>query len=310
MSEKNAQTPEKPPERVALKAGTVIDCYRIKKLIGTGGFSLIYLAEDEDNHDEVAIKEYLPKRFGQRGENKAVTITGDEKKYSFLRGLRLFYQEAKSLAQLKHPNIVNVRNCCLANDTAYLIMDYEPGKNLGRYVKRRKGNLSTNFILAVFPPLIRALTLIHQNNHLHLDIKPSNIHLRPGGNPLLLDFGAVYHLDDAGTKKAQVVTPGFSPIEQYYASSKVGPWTDIYAMSASIRACIEGQPPPTAVERHAEDKLVSAVDLFGSRYPANILKAIDWGMAIQAEKRPQTAAQLLDALTDENFFQPTTGILR
>jgi len=301
-TEDSTNKKKKAIERIPLDTGHIIDCYRIKKLIGSGGFSLIYLAEDIDNHDQVAVKEYFPKHFAKRVDDNCISVTEEEKQLNFLRGLKLFYKEAKSLAQLKHPNIVNVRNCSLANDTAYLIMDYEPGKNMGRYVKRRQGNLSTKFLLTIFPPLLNALTLIHEKYHLHLDIKPSNIHLRPGGNPLLLDFGAVFHIDEKSNQKAQVVTPGFSPIEQYYASSKVGPWTDIYALSASIRACIEGKPPPTAVERHAEDKLIPAIEAFGDKYPDHILKTIDWGMEIYAKDRPQSAQLLLDALTDKDYF--------
>lgn len=282
--------------RDSLPIGIVLDCYRITKLIGSGGFSLIYLAEDEDTHDEVAIKEYLPKRFGTRLSGNAVSVTTEDKHESFQRGRRLFYQEAKVLATLRHPNIVHVRNCFLANNTAYLVMNYEPGKNLGRYIKKRKGGLSTNFLMTVFPPLLDALELIHSRQHLHLDIKPSNIHLRPGGNPLLLDFGAAYHLDDVGEKKAQVVTPGFSPVEQYYASSRVGPSTDVYAAGATMRACIEGKPPPSAVERHAKNELVPAIECFGGHYPREILESIDWAMQIDAKNRPESAAELRDAL--------------
>lgn len=285
-----------PRPRDSLPIGTVLDCYRITKLIGSGGFSLIYLAEDEDTHDEVAIKEYLPKRFGTRHDGLAVTAIKEEDYESFQRGRRLFYQEARVLATMRHPNIVYVRNCFLANNTAYLVMNYEPGKNLGRYIKKRQGGLSTNFLMTVFPPLLDALALIHERQHLHLDIKPSNIHLRPGGNPLLLDFGAAYHLDDVGQKKAQVVTPGFSPIEQYYAAAQVGPFTDVYAAGATMRACIEGKPPPSAVERHAKDSLIPAIEAFGGRYPREILESIDWAMQIDARYRPQSAGELRDAL--------------
>lgn len=287
------------PAREALEPGTQIDCYRITKLIGSGGFSLIYLAEDEDTHDEVAIKEYFPKRFGQRDRKGRVVVNKPEKRSNFERGRRLFYQEAQILAQLDHPNIVSVRNCFLTKGSAYLVMDYEPGKNLGRYIKKRKGNLSTNFLLTVFPPLLEALDAIHATNNLHLDIKPSNIHLRPGGNPLLLDFGAVYHLDDVGDKKAQVITPGFSPVEQYHASAKVGPSTDVYAIGASMRACIEGKPPPSAIERHAKDTLQPTASLFKKRYPKHLLQAVDWAMRLEAGERPQTAKALRQALLGE-----------
>lgn len=290
---------EQAPARDSLPPGSKLDCYRVTKLIGSGGFSLIYLAEDEDTHDEVAIKEYLPKRFGVRKGRAPVSVVSSEKLASFERGRRLFYQEANILARLRHENIVRVRNCFLANNTAYLVMDYEPGKNLGTYIKKRKGGLSTNFLMTVFPPLLDALDHIHSIKSLHLDIKPSNIHIRPGGNPLLLDFGAVFHLDDAGQKKAQVITPGFSPVEQYYASGQVGAWSDVYAIAASMRVCIEGKPPPSAVERHAKDSLKPAAELFASRYPLHLLQAIDWAMRTEARDRPQSAGEMRRALLGE-----------
>ncbi len=289
------------PARDSLPPGTRLDCYRILKLIGSGGFSLIYLAEDEDNHDEVAIKEYLPKRVGARAGTQPVSAAAEDMADSFHRGRRLFYQEVKALAKLRHPNIVNVRNCFLANNTAYLVMDYEPGKNLGRYIRKRKGGLSTSFLLSVFPPLLDALALIHGHQHLHLDIKPSNIHLRPGANPLLLDFGAVFHLDpEHGDKKAQVITPGFSPPEQYRNQGEVGPWTDLYAIGASMRACIEGRSPPPSTERLTDDKLLPARMAFGDRYPAHLLAAIDWAMALEPTARPAMAATLRAALMEQH----------
>lgn len=294
---------EKKPPRKPLPNGTGIDCYRITKLIGSGGFSLIYLARDEDTEDEVVIKEYLPKKMATRPEDtRTVRVLGESKTTTFNHGKKLFYQEARALAKLKHNHIVNVHNFFLDNGTAYLVMDYERGKNLGGYIKRRGGNLSTRFLLTVFPPLLDALTMIHNSSLLHLDIKPSNIHLRPGGSPLLLDFGAVHRFDENGDsgKTSQVVTPGFSPLEQYYSKGKVGTYSDVYAIGASMRACIEGKSPPTSVERHAKDTMIPAAELFHKRYPAYLLEAIDWAMQIKPENRPQTSVDLLKALIQGN----------
>ncbi len=284
--------------REALNAGATLDCYRVVRLIGRGGFSLIYLAEDEETHEEIAIKEYFPKSFGERSQHGEVVFSNPEKKLSFERGRRLFYQEARILAQLDHANIIRVRNCFHANGTAYLAMDHEPGKNLGTYLKKRRGGLSTRFLMNVFPPLLEALDALHASGNLHLDIKPSNVHLRPGGNPLLLDFGAAYHLDSVSLKKAQVVTPGFSPLEQYAPSCEVGPCSDIYAIGASMRACIEGRAPPSAVDRSAGRLLKPAVEAFAKRYPLNLLEAIDWAMQLEAAERPQTALALRAALLE------------
>ena len=290
----------KEQNRDSLPAGTVIDCYTIIKLIGSGGFSLIYLAEDEDTLDHVVIKEYLPKKLALRDRYGKVQMSGDKQADAFHNGRKLFYQEAKALATLRHPNIVNVRTFFLDNNTAYLVMDYEHGKNLGSYVKKRGGGLSTTFLLTVFPQVLDALNLIHSEGQLHLDIKPSNIHLRPGGNPLLLDFGAVHQFATTRSRQSsQVVTPGFAPVEQYYSSGYVGPWSDVYAIGATMRSCIEGKPPPSAIERHAKDSMKPIASLYRKQYPAYLLDVIDWAMEVDPLLRPQNAGVMLAALNNE-----------
>lgn len=297
--------------RKALLPRTRLDCYRVVRLIGSGGFSLIYLARDEETQDEVAIKEYFPKRFGVRNHTHRIGLAEKSRSESFNRGLRLFFLEARALARLSHPNIVNVRNCFMDNDTAYLVMDYEPGKNLGTYIKKRQGGLSTNFIMTVFPPLLDALNLMHNQQHLHLDIKPGNIHLRPGGNPLLLDFGAVHLFTEQVEKhQSQIITPGYSPVEQYYANGNIGPWSDVYAVGATMRACLDGKPPPSATDRDAgKEQLQPAEEKYADRYPVWLLRSIDWAMEIAAPDRPATAAELRDALIDQ-VGRPGNGAIR
>ncbi len=288
-----------PNPRTSLAPGTVIDCYAIIRLIGSGGFSLIYLAQDEETRERVVIKEYLPRELARRGERQQIEISGQEAFDTFNRGKKLFYLEAKALTTLRHPNIVDVLTFFLANNTAYLVMKYEPGRNLGNYIKRHKGRLSSNFLLTVFPPVLDALSLIHSHGQLHLDIKPGNVHLRPGGNPLLLDFGAVHQFATSRRgQSAQVVTSGFSPVEQYYSSGYVGPWSDVYAIGASMRACMEGHPPPSAIERHARDKMRSALSRFRKHYPRQLLEVVDWAMEVDPLLRPQDAGSMLKALLD------------
>ncbi len=286
--------------RDSLPAGTVLNCYVIMKLIASGGFSLIYLAEDLDTQHEVVIKEFLPKKLAQRDKNGHLKIINEDQADQLNRGRKLFYSEAKVLASLHHPNIVKVRGFFLDNNTGYLVMDYERGKNLASYIKRRKGGLSSRFLLTVFPPLLDALSLIHSRKLLHLDIKPGNIHLRAGGNPLLLDFGAVRQLTEEQHRRGQVVTPGFSPVEQYYYNGNIGPWSDVYAVGASMRACLDGTSPPTTIERHANDKLKPASKIYRRSYPAYLLEAIDWAMEIKAENRPQNASDLLAAIASKS----------
>jgi len=284
--------------RPPLPPGTVLNCYRLSRQIGSGGFSLIYLAEDQDTFDQVAIKEYFPKRFGVRDATRAVRPIGPGYRVHFDRGRRQFFREVKTLATLRHPSIVAVSNCFLDNSTAYAVLNYEPGTSLARFIHNRGGSLSIRFMMTVFPSLLDALELIHGHRHLHLDIKPSNVRLRPGGRPLLLDFGSAYKLryGEPG-EKAKLITPGFSPPEQYAAGDEIGPWSDVYAVGATMRTCLDGRPPPSSVERRTTPEvLVPASQAYAGLYPAWLLQAIDWAMALRPLDRPQTAAELRDAL--------------
>lgn len=284
----------------------MIDGYRISRAIGKGGFSLIYLAVDDETGDEVVIKEYLPKKLARRDAAMRLVPLDKKQAERVYRGRKLFFGEAKTLASLRHPNIVQVLGFFLANNTAYLVMQYERGKNLGTYVHERKGGLSTSFIFQVFLPVLDALTLIHSLSLLHLDVKPGNIHLRHGNDPLLLDFGAVHPLSRGRTPNGQVITAGYSPVEQYYRGGQIGPWTDVYAVGASIRTCMEGKPPPPSVERHSSDSMKPIKSLMRDRYPLFLLEAVDWSMEMDPERRPKDAGELLDALRQFAGEVPTS----
>lgn len=275
---------------------TIIDNYRIEKTFSKGGFSLVYLGADEDTGDEVVIKEYLPKRIARRDENMNVVPNSEKHRENFQRGLKLFFQEAKALSSLRHPNIVHVTGFFRAHNTAYLVTQYERGRNLGSYVQERGGGLSTTFIHRVFIPVLEALATMHSKDMLHLDVKPGNIHLRHGHDPLLLDLGAVHLMAHGRSSGGQVITAGYSPPEQYYSGGKVGPWTDVYAVGASIRTCLEGKTPQPSVDRAKNDAVVPARKRFADRYPKYLLAATDWAMQMPPEKRPQDAGQLLDLL--------------
>jgi serine/threonine protein kinase len=283
--------------RVSLPIGTLLGAYRLLELIGKGGFSLIYRARMEDSGDEVVIKEFMPKKVACRGPRGHVVPMEFKLAEHLYRGRKLFFNEVRALASIQHPNIVRVLDFFLANATCYLVMPDERGRNLGAYIQERRGGISTTFVLDVFIPILDALALMHRRGMLHLDVKPGNIHLRHGDQPLLLDLGAVHPLGRGRIRGGQVITAGYSPLEQYYRGGQVGPWTDVYAVGASIRACMEGRTPPPSVERQKSDTLIPATVELKRRYPAFLLEAVDWAMSMDPTRRPQDAGELLAVLS-------------
>lgn len=285
----------------ALPAGTRVDEFVIERVLGGGGFSIVYLAASARTSRSVVIKEYMPISIATRDESMSVIPLAEQHTERFNHGRRLFFQEASTLTTLKHPNIVNVINFFRANGTVYMVMAYEEGVNMQAYIKKHKGNLSEPFIKAVFLPLLNGLQMIHSKGLLHLDIKPGNIHLRSGANPLLLDFGAVHEMMQSRQfQPNQVITPGFSPIEQLDPGGYVGPWTDIYAIGATMRACLEGASPPPSPQRREKDMMRPAASAFKKKYSSYLLEAVDWAMEVDPMLRPQSVDKLIEALSGKN----------
>ena len=287
-----------------LAKGYLLTHYRIQRHIGGGGFSLVYLAIDEKNGEPVAIKEYLPSVQAQRVDESRVEPLSEDTAAAYRQGIKRFFDEAAALAKINHPNIVRVVNFFRANNTVYMVMRYEHGRDLRWYIKRKAGRLSENVIRAIFPPLLLGLRDVHQNNLLHLDIKPANIFLRPGGNPLLLDFGAA-RIAVVGTRPTgpYTLTLGFAPIEQHLGGH-VGPWSDVYAIGASMWSCISGRPPPPATERRNDDTYKSAARQYARHYSPQLLEAIDWCLQFHQLDRPQSVQALLDFMNPLSTNEP------
>jgi serine/threonine protein kinase len=299
---------------------TILQHYRIEKILSSGGFSIVYLAVDQTTKLYVVIKEYLPSKIAGRDANGQVCVLRPEDTERFNEGRKLFIHEANALRRFDHPTIVRVTNFFEANNTLYMVMDFKPGENLQSYIRKRHGNLSETFLLTIFPPLLDGLRMVHAASMLHLDIKPGNIHIQPGGDPILLDFGGVHRMKMSRQfQPRSVITEGFSPVEQYERNGYIGPWTDLYAIGATIRACIEGTSPPNAQKRREKDTLKPAVAAFKRKYSHAFLTAIDWAMEIDPELRPQSVDDLLAAFDmcmlesankeEENAFSRFVGNL-
>ena len=284
------------PKSNSLEKGQLLNGYRIDKAIGGGGFSLVYVASSLTDHQRVVIKEYLPSNQARRMSEGRVEPLNDELAGAYRQGIKRFFDEASALARVNHPNIVRVENIFRANNTVYMVMHYEHGKDLRWYIKSKSGNLSEKFLRTVFPKLLLGLRELHNNQLLHLDIKPANIFLRPGGKPLLLDFGAA-QVAVAGNKPSgpYTLTLGYAPIEQH-SGGHLGPWTDMYAIGASMWACIAGKAPPPATERVIKDTHKSASKVYARQYSPQLLEAIDWCLQVNQLDRPQSAQELLDFL--------------
>ncbi|MDH5325402.1 MAG: serine/threonine protein kinase [Gammaproteobacteria bacterium] len=297
----------------SLPPGTTLAPFVVEKTLSAGGFSIVYLAINQDNKERVVIKEYLPQKMARRDTDGSVILNGAEFTDAYAEGRKLFHHEANALRKLHHPNIVHVTHFFEANGTLYMVMDYKPGTNLQNFIKKGGGGLSQKVILTLFPPLLDGLRVVHEAHMLHLDIKPGNIHVQPGGAPLLLDFGAVHRTQMSRQfQPRSVITDGFSPPEQYKKNGYIGPWTDIYAVGATIRACMDGCPPPSANLRKEKDTLKPAAQAYAKKYSASLLQAVDWAMELDALLRPQSIdeyMELFEKAAIETTPEPKKGML-
>ena len=283
-----------------LPDGYQLNGYRIDSVLSCGGFSIVYLAYDA-NDQPVAIKEYLPSHLVLRREGDVLPAIADDHAATFRYGLKCFFEEGRSLARLSHPNIVRVLNFFRANETVYLVMRYERGRTLQEHIQMRRGAIREHFIRHVFAQLLNGLREVHTSRLLHLDIKPANIYVRNDGMPVLIDFGGARQtLADAGEGRSRMLkpmyTPGFAPPEQYQGRERLGPWSDIYAVGATIHACLAGMAPQPADRRIEEDKYLPATRQWAGKYSRQLLETIDWCLELDHLQRPQSVFALQKVL--------------
>ena len=282
-----------------LQSGTIIDQYMIERELAHGGFSSVYLARQLADQIQVAIKEYLPRKLAHRTWNNVVVPNSEETRPMFMRGRALFFDEAKVLATVKHHNIVEVINFFQANETVYMVMTYDYGITLDKILHRKSLPITEDFLSTVFHKLLNGVKVIHDHSLVHLDIKPANILIRADNDPLLLDFGAIRKFPvHPQANRAKVLTNGFSPVEQYNTHGNLGPWSDLYAIGATMRACLDCKIPPSSTDRLKQECLPLAVKTYKRKFPEYLLKAIDWAMAVHPQDRPQTVDELQQALNN------------
>lgn len=292
-----------PPENALyLEPETILaGRYIIGKVLGAGGFGITYIAWDLEMERKVAIKEYLPKDFATRFPGQTVvSVYGGEKTEYFETGLNSFVDEAKRLAKLNSVNgIVHIFDSFIENATAYIIMEFLDGETLKDLAKREK-TIPYEQAVGYLIPVLRELEKVHAEGIIHRDIAPDNIFLTKDGKVKLIDFGASKYATYLHSKSLSVVVKsGYSPEEQYRSRGKQGPWTDIYAISATLYRLITGKVPVNAQERlnpKDPENILKKPSELGIDIPENVETAIMNGLNVYAENRYQTAKEFADDL--------------
>ncbi|MGA0570065.1 protein kinase domain-containing protein [Variovorax sp. VNK109] len=306
MSEHPPPAAPAPRSTLALKPGQSMLEYRIEQTLGGGGFGITYLARDANLNLPVALKEYLPADLACRMDDGAVQPLGESSQEQFKWGLERFLDEARALATFRHPNIVRVLRYFTANGTAYIVMEYESGRSLKQWLSGRMP-VDRDTLLKIVMPLLDGIELIHKAGFLHRDIKPDNIYMRADGSPVLIDFGSA-RSTTTGRDLTTIVSPGFAPFEQYHSAGHQGPWSDIYSLAAVMYWMVSGNKPVEAAARLKRDGLVPALQCGNPELVGEaVLKAIDWALDPDEERRPQTVAEFRDRLNAATGAIPMPG---
>ena len=273
-----------------LRKGTrLIGHYTIEGVLGQGGFGITYLGIDELHEKKVAIKEFFPQGIVTRNieYQDTVTVTFVGEKDNYEKGKERFLKEARTMAKFsKDEGIVKALDFFEINNTAYIVMEYLEGITLKQYLRENQ-RIAPEDLIELLVPLIESLDEIHSQGMIHRDISPDNIMVLPDGRIKLMDFGAARDYTEFGEKSLSIVLkPGYAPPEQYQTHGIQGPWTDIYALCATMYKCITGENPPDAIDRVMDDSL-KKISEFGIDIPPQEEAAIIKGMSVSAKDRYQ-----------------------
>jgi serine/threonine protein kinase len=287
-----------------LPPDTTIGGYRVIRKVAAGGFGLVYLALDADGQ-RVAVKEYLPSSLATRAPGELLPQVQPEKLSLYRLGLKSFFEEGRSLAQISHPSVVSVLNFFRENETVYMVMNYLEGAALQDFIVtardlKQSKVFRESTIRSLFDEILRGLRIVHQHKMLHLDIKPANIFITDDNKSVLIDFGAAREvLSKEGNFIRPMYTPGFAAPEMYRRDASMGPWTDIYAIGACIYACMQGFPPNEAPQRLEKDRIAVALARLRGVYSDNLIEVVEWCMSLDPLSRPQSVFALQKELSRE-----------
>jgi eukaryotic-like serine/threonine-protein kinase len=291
-----------PQSSAPLPEGAEIGGYRILHALSSGGFSIVYLAYSEQSGECVAVKEYMPANRALRRPGELVPHIRAEYLASYKYGLAAFFEEARILAAIHHPNIVQVLELLRANETIYMVMQFIEGTPLEKYILRHRVGgriavLPEDFIVGLFARVLDGLQEVHGRKLLHLDLKPANIFLQLDGVPKLIDFGAARRTveRDSGAV-VPMFTPGFAAPEVCERDGAVGAWSDVYGIGACMLACMSGKPPQEASSRAREDLVPIALEVLERSYSPQILSVTKACLELDPRARPQSAREFFQRL--------------
>jgi hypothetical protein len=310
------EPPARPAERGAdggnaLPVGSRQAEFEVTRVLGEGGFGIVYLARDHLLERMVALKEYMPAALALRGDNSQVRVRSERHRDTFDAGLKSFINEARLLAQFDHPSLVKVYRFWEANGTAFMVMPFIEGKTLKDTLREMPEPPGEAWLMNLLAPLTEALLVLHGEHCYHRDIAPDNvILLRGSGLPLLLDFGAARRVIGDMTQALTVILkPGYAPIEQYaeVPSMKQGPWTDVYALAAVVYCAITGRTPPPSVGRIVKDDYVPLAQIAQGRYSERLVQAVDRALQVMPEQRIPSMEAFREALGLDGHYSPKPG---
>ncbi|ODU08454.1 MAG: hypothetical protein ABS84_12555 [Rubrivivax sp. SCN 71-131] len=297
MADTRASRPSYP--HGALPAGTRLGEFEIRHVLGVGGFGIVYEAFDHLLEREVAVKEYMPASLVERNAELHVSLISESNADTFALGLRSFVNEARLLARFDHPSLLKVHRFWEANGTAYMAMALYKGRTARDVRQQMASRPDEVWVRRLLEPLLGAIEKLHSEDVYHRDIAPDNILIEADGRPVLLDFGAARRvITDRSQTLTAILKPSYAPIEQYadVSGMKQGPWTDIYALGATVHFLLLGKPPPPAPGRSIQDTMppLSQQDLPGFSPP--FLALVDWMLSPLPAERPQSVAMVRDVL--------------
>src|ERR1700712_1752790 len=279
----------------ALPPGTRFGEFEIIRVLGVGGFGIVYLANDHSLEREVALKEYMPASLAARGAGPQITVRSSSFAETYAIGLRSFVNEARLLARFDHPSLVKVYRFWEDNATAYMVMPFLQGTTLRDTRRGMAHPPDEAWVRSVITPILSALELLHREGA-HPPHTPPNNTLRPReGPPVLLDFGAARRvISDRTQSLTAILKPSYAPIEQYAEMTQLrqGPWTDLYALGAVIHYLLFGVPPAPATARAVQDDADAIETRIVPGVSPRFLEAMSWMLAVRPNQRPQSVEQL------------------